>query len=46
MTDRDTVDFIRRQAKGLTVQGAYTWSKAINAADDEMAAQHAAACGG
>ncbi len=26
---------IRRQAKGLTVQGAYTWSKAINAADDE-----------
>lgn len=26
---------LRRQAKGLTVQGAYTWSKAINAADDE-----------
>ena len=26
---------IRRQAKGLTVQGAYTWSKAINATDDE-----------
>jgi len=26
---------LRRSAKGLTVQGAYTWSKAINAADDE-----------
>lgn len=26
---------IRRQAKNLTIQGAYTWSKAINAADDE-----------
>ncbi|MBM3728930.1 MAG: TonB-dependent receptor [Acidobacteria bacterium] len=26
---------VRRQAKGLTVQGAYTWSKAINMTDDE-----------
>ncbi|MBM3725703.1 MAG: TonB-dependent receptor [Acidobacteria bacterium] len=26
---------IRRQAKNLMVQGAYTWSKAINFADDE-----------
>lgn len=26
---------VRRQARGLTVQGAYTWSKAINFADDE-----------
>jgi hypothetical protein len=26
---------VRRSAKGLTLQGAYTWSKAINAADDE-----------
>ena len=26
---------VRRQAKGLTLQGAYTWSKAINMADDE-----------
>jgi hypothetical protein len=26
---------IRRQAKNLMIQGAYTWSKAINFADDE-----------
>ncbi len=26
---------VRRQARGLTVQGAYTWSKAINMTDDE-----------
>jgi len=26
---------VRRQAKGLTLQGAYTWSKALNMADDE-----------
>ncbi len=26
---------VRRSAKGLTLQGAYTWSKAINFADDE-----------
>jgi hypothetical protein len=26
---------IRRQARGLTLQGAYTWSKAINMTDDE-----------
>jgi outer membrane receptor protein involved in Fe transport len=26
---------IRRQVRNLTVQGAYTWSKAINQADDE-----------
>jgi hypothetical protein len=26
---------VRRSYKGLTLQGAYTWSKAINAADDE-----------
>jgi hypothetical protein len=26
---------VRRQAKGLTLQGSYTWSKAINMADDE-----------
>jgi len=26
---------IRRQARGLLVQGAYTWSKALNMADDE-----------
>lgn len=26
---------IRRQSRGLTLQGAYTWSKAINYTDDE-----------
>lgn len=26
---------VRRQARGLTLQGAYTWSKAINMTDDE-----------
>jgi hypothetical protein len=26
---------VRRQAKGLTLQGSYTWSKALNMADDE-----------
>ena len=26
---------VRRQAKGLMLQGSYTWSKAINFADDE-----------
>ena len=26
---------VRRQAKGLMLQGSYTWSKAINMADDE-----------
>jgi hypothetical protein len=26
---------VRRQYKGLTLQGAYTWSKALNMADDE-----------